>query len=263
MASGSKDYGYPYLRDIMIKHITKYVFCFLLGLPFVLMGPTAADAQTNDDSVMLMRMYMQIAPGQRDAWVEGRQQQITHRREHGYSWGERVTISEDNVVRMSIRLPNGFSDIEARRAWFRDNPSDGNFANTVSRFWNELTRTRFELSYRPSGYEPNTTNFLQERRLYGAPGHGQALRDFMARVSSAFEEAGITQARFVSSGVMGGSPHYSIFYPAESAAAYYGSREALQPIFESLRGERTPGAVQRTVVRNWTRLRDLDFVPED
>ena len=247
----------------MIKHITKYVFCFLLGLPFVLMGPTAADAQTNDEGMMVMRLYAQIAPGQRDAWIEGRQQQIAHLLEHGYSWDERVTISEDNVVRMSIRLPNGFSDIEARRAWRRDNPRSGTFANTVSRFWNELTRTRPELAYRPSGYEPGTTNFLQERRLYGAPGHGQALRDSMARVSSAFEEAGIAQARFVMSGVMGGSPHFSIFYPAESAAAYYGGREALQPIFESLRGERTPGAVQRTVVRNWTRLRDLDFVPED
>lgn len=246
--------------------MSRYLVPIVIVLSVFAVGPSAVKAQTDPNGPMQLRLYAQVRQGQLDAWIEARQEMLEHRREHEYRWNERVTISEDNVIRTTILLPNGISDWVARQEWLASTPrANTGLGSLTSRFWNELSRPRPELSHNPENRRvaQGEVGFIQERRIYSSPGNGNALAEFMEQVAAAFAAAGSDQPRFVSSGVLGGSPHLSIFYPAEDAVDYYGVRESLQPIFAGLRSQRTPGAVQRTEIRNWTRRRDLDFSLND
>ena len=240
----------------------------LAVLSFTVSALTApiASAQPAPNGPLSARFYLQLKPGELPAFEEARMRAIEHRRENGFRWNEFVVISENNVVRITAQLPNGWSDVAAQREWFASNPGNSGMADTAARIWNDISQSRPELSHQPDNprVAQGDFGFIRELRVYMNPGQGSAVIEFTEAIRDAFQAAGSDQPRFVASGVVGGrGPSISVFYPARDAADYYTNRESLQPIFDSVRSQRTPGAVQRTETINWTRRRDLDFSVDD
>ena len=210
---------------------------------------------------------MQIKPGQLAAFEAALAKQIEHRQEHGFRWRERVSINENNVVRISTRLNEGWADMQAMSEWRQNTPR----ANTGMRETVEFLGTRIvqglpELSYFPENPRVpfGEFNFSRELRIYPSPGRGQAFREFMETVRDAFQEADSGQPRFVRRNVIGsGGFSVTVGYLAKDVLDSYASRDEIQAIFESLQAGGSPGNIRRMQTVNWTWRRDLAFVPSN
>jgi len=229
------------------------------------LGVSYASAQDDGDLRLSRVMHMQIKPGQLAAFAAARARIIEHQQEHGFRWRQRVSINENNVVRISTRLNEGWADMQAMSEWRQNTPR----ANSGMREAVEFLGTRIvqfipELAYAPENPRVpyGEFNFSRELRLYPSPGRGQAFREFMGTVQDAFQEADSGQPRFVRRSVVGsGGFSLTVSYPAKDVIDSYASRDEIQAIFQAL--DFTPGNIRRVRTVNWTFRRDLGFVPSN
>ncbi len=230
------------------------------------LGMSGAAAQ--DGPVLNRVNYMQVKPGQREAFAAARLRQIEHRREHGYPWREFVSINENGVVRIATRLNNGWEDMGAMREWRRSTPFvNTGMRETVDFLGSEVTESLPEYGYMPEDRRvpQGEVNFSREVRIFPNPGRARALREFLTvTVRDAFQEAGSGQMRFLRQSVLGrGGFSFIVVYPARDVQDAYASREAISAILASARGNSEGGNIRRTRFSNWTWMRDLGFNPAD
>ena len=96
----------------------------ILTLTVIIAGPgvSYASAQHEADLRLSRVLYMQIKPGQMATFEAVRARQLEHQQEHGFRWRQRVNINENNVVRITTRLNEGWADTQAIREWFQNAP---------------------------------------------------------------------------------------------------------------------------------------------
>ncbi|GEM_PF-6150275 len=252
----------------MTRSFSRIYLTLALLTSVALIGCSPDGAQTNEGQTqgLYLSMYMQIKPGEVSAWEEARQRAIEYRESEDYPWNETVWISETNVARIGIALPNGWSDMAARTEWFDARPGGGNsgIPDTVNRFWREISAPMPELFYRPDN--PRVAQgegmFTHQIKIYARPGTRQAAMESMAGVSAALRAAGSDQPRFVARTVLGGSGNaYSVFYPALDAADYYEHREENRSVIQgALSGNSFSVRTERT---NWRSRPDLNYSAGD
>tara|TARA_Y100000588_G_scaffold299027_1_gene320241 strand:- start:419 stop:1156 length:738 start_codon:yes stop_codon:yes gene_type:complete len=211
-------------------------------------------------------MYMQLGPGpgQLQAFEEARGRAIEHRREHGFAWNEFVAIDENNIVRISTTLPNGWADLAARRAWFLDTPrSNSGVFEVAGVLGTEIGEFLPEFSYQPENprVAQGEGGFVREIRVYPSPGSFNQIQEFMSGFRQAMIDMDSDQNRGVARNIVGdGGFSLSVYYPATDPADYHAARQALLPIFDGL-----PSAsiFQRIQNINWTPRQDLNFTVDN
>ena len=209
-------------------------------------------------------IYMQLGPGQLQAFAEARSRAVEHRREHDFAWNEFVAIDENNIVRISTTLPNGWSDLAARRAWFLDTPrSNSGVFEVAGVLGTEIGEFLPQFSYQPENprVAPGQGGFVREIRVYPGPGSFNQLREFMTGFRQAMIDMDSDQSRGVARNIVGdGGFSMSVYYPATDPADYHTARQTLLPIFEGL-----PSAsiFQRIQNINWTPRQDLGFTVDN
>tara|TARA_Y100000588_G_scaffold299027_1_gene320242 strand:- start:1286 stop:2029 length:744 start_codon:yes stop_codon:yes gene_type:complete len=224
-------------------------------------------AQNAGGDPFFYNVAMQVKPGQLQAFEEARGRWVAHRQEHGYPWRENVAITaENNIVRISTRLDNGWDDVAARREWVQNTPrANSGMAATVDFLGSEIGQGLPELSYIPENPRftgPEEVGFVRELRILPHPGAGAAVRQFLADLRDAQAEADSDQPRFVGRTLIGRDTFgFGVLTPARDIGDSYAAREALQPIISSLSG--LQGNIRRFRVIHWIPRPDLSYVPED
>ena len=122
---------------------------------------------------LAVQLLLQIKGGELPAFEEARRRAVAYREAEGYPWNEFVSISENNIARITTPLPNGWADMAAQREWFNTRGGgNSGMADTISRIRREILEPLPEL-----GYEPETPRVAQgeagwfhEIKIYTHPG---------------------------------------------------------------------------------------------
>lgn len=247
------------------------VFLFVLFGIVSIFGLTSNAAAQNDQQLSLS-IYQHLEPGSFDAWETARRERLEAYEQHDYPFREAVSVSGDGVARISIRLVNGWEGMEKRRAWFQSLPASArssfqNRSNGVRYTVQHIGRPQPDLFYVPDNprLEQGQANMLHEIRLYTTPGSGQEVRATLEAMSSLMAEHEISDPRFVRFNFVGGEGlSYSVFTPAENAAAYFeqseSNSETMGANWQTLLGELGPHL--RKIERfNWGFRADLSHLP--
>ena len=247
------------------------VFLFVLFGIFSIFGLTSNAAAQNDQQLFLS-IYQHLEPGSFDAWETARKERLEVYEQHNYPFQDFVSLSSDGVARINIRLANGWEDMEKRRTWFQSLPASArssfqNRNNGVRYMVQHIGRPQPDLFYVPDSprLEQGEANMFHEIRLYTTPGSGQEVRATLASIASLMAAHELSDPRFVRFNFVGGEGlSYSVFTPAESAAAYFeqseSNSETMGADWQQLLAEL--GANLRKVERiNWAGRRDLSYTP--
>ena len=247
------------------------VFLFVL-LGIVSIFGLTSDAAAQNDQRLTLSTYLHLEPGSFDAWETARKERLELYEQYNYPFQEFVSISSDGIARVNIRLDNGWEDMEKQRAWFQSLPASvrSSFPNRGGRYRymvRHIGRPQPDLFYVPDNprLEQGEANMFHEIRLYTTPGSGQEVRATLASIASLMAEHELSDPRFVRANIVGGEGFsYSVFTPAESAAAYFeqseSNSETMGSDWQELLTEL--GANLRKVERiNWAGRRDLSYAP--
>ena len=247
------------------------VFLFVL-LGIVSIFGLTSDAAAQNDQRLTLSTYLHLEPGSFDAWETARKERLEVYEQHNYPFQEFVSLSSDGIARVNIRLDNGWEDMAKQRAWFQSLPASArssfqNPSNGVRYVVRHIGRPQPDLFYVPDNprLEQGEVNMFHEIRLYTTPGSGQEVRATLASIASLMAEHELSDPRFVRSNFVGGEGFsYSVFTPAESAAAYFeqseSNSETMGSDWQELLAEL--GANLRKVERiNWAGRRDLSYAP--